>query len=88
MLRYLKEKMKACIRSFAVIVSEGKSISRHDFEFVVEFYAECAIGFISHWMDYGMTLPKELTKERILKVMNNSVENLLERFELPEADHS
>ena len=85
MLRYLKEKMKACIRSFAVIVSEGKNINRQDFEFVVEFYAECAIGFISHWMDYGMTLPKELTKERILKVMDNSVENLLARFELPEA---
>ena len=39
MLRYLKAKMKACIESFAVIVSEGKNIERQDFEFITEFYA-------------------------------------------------
>ena len=32
MLRYLEEKMAACIRSFAVIVSEGMNIDRQDFE--------------------------------------------------------
>ena len=82
MLRYLEEKMAACIRSFAVIVSEGRNIDRQDFEFVVDFYAKCAIGFIASWMDMGMQFPKEITTERILCVMNNSVENLLERFQL------
>ena len=82
MLRYLKEKMGDCIRSFAVIVSEGKNIDRQDFEFVVEFYSTCAIGFISQWLDMGMQLPKEMTMERILNVMDNSVENLLARFQM------
>ena len=75
MLRYLEEKMAACIRSFAVIVSEGMNIDRQDFEFVVTFYAKCAIGFISQWMDLGMKLPKEVTTERILRVMDESVED-------------
>ncbi len=82
MLRYLKEKLKNCINSFAVIVSEGRNIDRHDFEFVTEFYAECAIGFIANWMDHNMQLPKEVTRERILKVMDCSVENILDRFAL------
>lgn len=80
MLRYLEEKMEGCIRSFAVIVSEGRNIDRQDFEFVVKFYAKCAIGFISQWLDSGMILPKEITQERILHFMNNSVENMLDRF--------
>ena len=82
MLRYLEEKMAACIRSFAVIVSEGMNIDRQDFEFVVTFYAKCAIGFISQWMDLGMKMPKEVTTERILRVMDESVEILLRRFEI------
>ena len=82
MLRYLKEKLKGCIESFAVIVCEEKDISRQDFEFVTEFYATCAIGFISQWLDAGMKLPKELTRERILTVMNGSVENILDRFSM------
>ena len=80
MLRYLKAKMKACIESFAVIVSEGKNIERQDFEFITEFYATCAIGFISQWMDGGMQMPREMTRERILKVMDQSVENIINRF--------
>ncbi|MCR5137595.1 MAG: TetR/AcrR family transcriptional regulator C-terminal domain-containing protein [Oscillospiraceae bacterium] len=83
MLRYLKERMEECIRSFAVIASEGKNISRQDFDFIVKFYANCAIGFISQWMDLGMQLPREITRERILKVMDQSVENLIARFENP-----
>ncbi len=82
MLRYLEEKMAGCIRSFAVIVSEGMNIDRQDFEFTVQFYAKCAIGFIAHWMDLGMQLPKEITTERILRVMDRSVENILGRFQL------
>ena len=82
MLRYLEEKMAGCIRSFAVIVSEGMNIDRQDFEFTVQFYAKCAIGFIAHWMDLGMQMPKEITTERILRVMDNSVENILARFQI------
>ena len=82
MLRYLEEKMAACIRSFAVIVSEGRNIDRQDFEFVVQFYAKCAIGFIASWMDSGMQLPPEITTERILRAMDHSVENILARFQL------
>ena len=37
MLRYFKRRLQGCIRSFAIIVSEGKNIDRTDFEFVVEF---------------------------------------------------
>ena len=80
MLRYLRDKMAECIRSFAIIVSENYNIERQNFEFVVEFYANVAIGFISQWLDMGMQLPKEITTERILRVMDNSVENILERF--------
>jgi hypothetical protein len=83
MLRYLKSKMKACIESFAIIVSEDRNINRQDFEFVTEFYAGCAIGFISQWLDSGMQLPRELTRERILKVMDQSVENIIARFSEP-----
>ena len=84
MLRYLRDKMAECIRSFAIIVSENYNIERQDFEFVVEFYANCAIGFISQWLDLGMQLPKEITVERILRVMDNSIENILARFALPQ----
>ncbi len=80
MLRYLEEKMAACIRSFAVIVSEGMNIDRQDFEFVVQFYAKCAIGFIAQWLDLGMVFPMEISDERILRTMDESVENLLRRF--------
>jgi probable dihydroxyacetone kinase regulator len=80
MMRYLRDKMAECIRSFADIVSVDMNIDRQDFEFTVEFYADCAIGFISHWLDLGMQLPREGTEERILRVMDNSVESILQRF--------
>lgn len=80
MMRYLRDKMAECIRSFADIVSVDMNIDRQDFEFTVEFYADCAIGFISHWLDLGMQLPREVTEERVLCVMDNSVESILQRF--------
>ena len=83
MLQYLKGRMRSCIRSFAEIVAEGKNIERQDFEFVIEFYANCAIGFISQWMEMNMQMPKEITRERILRVMDQSVENMLARFTGP-----
>ena len=58
------------------------NIDRQDFEFTVKFYAKIAIGFIAHWMDLGMQMPKEITEERILRVMENSVESILARFQI------
>lgn len=80
MLKYLKGRLRSCIRSFAEIVSEEKNVDRQDFEFVVEFYATIVIGFISQWMDMGMQFPPEITKERCIKIMDSSVETLLGHF--------
>ena len=82
MLRYFKRRLQGCIRSFAIIVSEGKNIYRTDFEFVVEFYANGIVGLISQWLDLGMQLPKEITQDRFLKLLDNSVENMLARFQI------
>ena len=81
MLRFYKQKLQNCIRSFAVIVSHDMKIDRRDFEFVVEFYANCVVGVISQWLDLGMQLPNEVTVEHCLTVLDNSVENLLRRFD-------
>ena len=81
MLRYYKRRIQNCIRSFAVIVSEGQNIDRGDFEFVVEFYSNCVVGLISQWLDLGMKLPKEITTDRLMTVLEDSVENLLDRFD-------
>ena len=81
MLRYLKERMAFCIRSFAEIASEGKNIDRQDFEFIVEFYSHIVVGLIAQWMDQGMQLPREITTEKVLKVLDNSIENIMERFQ-------
>ena len=82
MLRYFKRRLQGCIRSFAIIVSEGKNIDRTDFEFVVEFYANGIVGLISQWLDLGMQLQKEITQDRILKLLENSVENMLARIKI------
>lgn len=82
MLRYLKERLQNCIRSFASITSEGQNIDRQDFDFVVEFYANGVVGLISQWLDLGMVLPKEITKDRFLRILDNSVENMLSRFQI------
>lgn len=82
MLKYYKECLESCIRSFAVIVSEGINIDRTDFEFVIEFYSNGIIGLITQWLDQGMQLPKFITKERFITLLDNSVENMLARFKL------
>ena len=82
MLRYFKRRLQGCIRSFAIIVSDGKNIDRTDFEFVVEFYANGVVGLISQWLDLGMQLPKEITQDRFLNLLDNSVENLLAIFQI------
>ena len=81
MLRFYKKKLQSCIRSFAVIVSKDMQIDRQDFEFVVEFYANCVVGVISQWLDLGMQLPQDVTEEQCLRVLDGSVENLLSRFD-------
>lgn len=82
MLKYLKDRLQTCIRSFAIIVSEGLNIDRQDFEFVVEFYSTGIIGLISQWMDMGMKLPVEITKERFIRMLEGSIENMLSRYRI------
>ena len=81
MLRYIKGRLRDCIRSFSEIVAEGRSIDRQDFEFIVEFYSNIVVGLIAQWMDQGMQLPKEITTDKVLRVLDNSIENIMERFQ-------
>lgn len=83
MLRYLKGRLESCIRSFADIVSEGMNIDKQDYDFVIEFYSNGIIGLIAQWMDMGMQAPKVVTKERLLRVLEDSVENMMGRFRNP-----
>ena len=64
MLRYFKRRLQGCIRSFAIIVSEGKNIDRTDFEFVVEFYANGIVGLISQWLDLAKRVLWSLRLQR------------------------
>lgn len=82
MLRYYKRRLKSCISSFAVIACEQRNIDRGDFEFVVELYSNIIIGLISQWLDLGMQVPKGFTKERLMLVLDNSVEDMLDRFQI------
>lgn len=83
MLKYLKTRLESCIRSFADIVSEGMNIDKQDYDFVIEFYSNGIIGLIAQWMDLNMQMPKVMTKERLLRVLEDSVENMLARFQNP-----
>lgn len=80
MLRFFKEKLYLYIENFATLVSDGKDINKQDFEFVTEFYSNGIVGLISQFFDRNLLLPKEMTKERFLNTLDNSVENILERF--------
>ena len=80
MLRYYKKRLQACIRGFALIVCENKNIDQGDFDFVVELYANLIVGLISQWLDAGMPLLKEFSKDRLLRTLEGSVENLMDRF--------
>lgn len=80
-LRYFKRRLHYCIHGFAVIVAEGKSIEWADLEFVCEFYAQGVVGLISQWLDLNMELPPEITPEKFMRVLDNSVENMLARFQ-------
>ncbi|MGI5977460.1 MAG: TetR/AcrR family transcriptional regulator C-terminal domain-containing protein [Candidatus Limivicinus sp.] len=80
MLRYLRERLERCLRAFAEIASEGWNIDRLDFDFVLDFYSNGIIGLVSQMFDMGLQLPQEATMDRFLKVLNNSMENMLYRF--------
>ena len=80
MLRFIRSRLESCIRSFAIIVTDGMNIDRQDFEFVIEFYANGIVGLISQWLDYGMNLESYMTKERFIRLLEGSVENMLGRF--------
>jgi len=88
MLRYIKERLSKCIYSFALIVCEGKNIDRSDFDFAVDCYASFAVGFIAQWMENGMVLPKSYTEERVIRLMENSVENIMDRFIIRTGDEA
>lgn len=80
MLKFLKSKVEACIRDFVELVTADKNIERNDFEFVVDFYSACVIGIISQWLDAGMNVPANFTKDRLLTVLENSVEDITAKF--------
>lgn len=80
MLKFYYKKLEACISSFALIVSQGMNISKKDFDFVVEFYTELVIGFISRWLDRGMVLPANVSFEQCLKTMDGSIEFMLSKL--------
>lgn len=84
MLRFLKERMQSCIRDFADIVAKDMNIDRQDFDFVIEFYVNGVVGIISQWLDLGMpagTVENDV-KERFMKLLDGSVENMLGRFQV------
>jgi hypothetical protein len=73
--------LEACVRSFADIVSEGMNIDKQDYDFVIEFYSNAIIGLMTQCLDMNMQIPKVITEERVLKIMDGSVENMLARFQ-------
>ncbi len=81
LLRYFKGRLHYCVHSFAAICAEGKNIEWSDLEFVCEFYVNAAIGWISQWFDMGMPTLDEHDRERYIKILDGSTENLLARFQ-------
>jgi len=81
LMRYFKQKLQVCIRGYTELAAKGKSIEWSDLEFICEFYSHLAVGVISQWLDNNMQLPTEVTPEKLLMVIDNSVEQMLERFE-------
>ena len=72
------------MESFAKIVSGDMIIEKGDFDFVVELYTNAVVGIISQWLGGGMAIPDWFTTDRCMEVMNNSVEQLLMRFDRSE----
>ena len=55
-----------------------------DFEFVVDLYTNLVVGLISQWMDEGMPESIPSNRERIMMLLDNSVEVMLASFQRPE----
>ena len=81
LLRYFKRRLHYCIHGFAVIVAEGKNVEWSDLEFVCELYSHVIVGLISQWLDANMELPPEITDEKLMRVLDGSVEDMLSRFQ-------
>lgn len=80
LLRYFKRRLHYCIHGFAVIVAESRNVSWSDLEYVCDFYVNGIVGIISQWLDMNMQLPPEATEERFIKMLDGSIENMLDRF--------
>lgn len=80
LLKYIRSRLTECIRSFADIVSDGTNIDKVDYEFIIQIYANAVVGLISQWLENGMQLPPTITKERFLKTLDNSVEDMIAKF--------
>ena len=79
-LRYFKRRLHYCVHGFAIIVAEGKNVEWSDMEFVCELYVQIVVGLISQWLDNNMELPQEIVVDKLLTVMDGSVEDILSRF--------
>ena len=80
LLRYFKRRLQYCVHGFAIIVAEGKNVEWSDMEFVCELYVQIVVGLISQWLDNNMELPQEIVVDKLLTVMDGSVEDILSRF--------
>lgn len=81
MLRYIKDKAYSYVIKYCDLVSADMDIDDTDYEYVVSFCAEMVAAFASRWLDNGMELPEGKDAERFLKILDNSVEDLLSRFQ-------
>ena len=81
LLRYLKRRLHLVYHAFAAIVAEGQNVEWGDFEFICDFYVNGIVGIIAQWCDIGMPEIDENTKVRFYKILDNSTENLLARFQ-------
>lgn len=80
MLLFLRSRMNSTIRSFAEIVCADRKIDRGSFDFIVEFYTDCVIGAVSMWMELDMEIPYCITYERVLKLLDGSMEAIVEKL--------
>ena len=84
LLKYYHDKLKFCVESFAKIVSGDMIIFLFDDAAAAEIYTNAVVGIISQWLGGGMAIPDWFTTDRCMEVMNNSVEQLLMRFDRSE----
>ena len=81
MLNYIKSRALTYVRGLAEMRAGGINVDRKDYEFVVEFCADGVVALTSRWLDKGMELPEGMDEERLLKLLDKSIETLLRRFQ-------